>query len=117
MPSKPMVMNIPRQPNNSIMAVRMGGLMANPMVEAELKIPIGMPRSLMLNQSLMTFTPQGFIGASPIPRPIRTQINWVKLWIMPDIVWNADQINIPRPSMIRGPLRSSSGPQGNWAIP
>ncbi|MNE26517.1 hypothetical protein D3C80_1198860 [compost metagenome] len=85
-PNTPMVMNIPRQPKASIMAVRIGGLIASPMVEAALKMPMGMPRSLMLNQSLITFTPHGFIGASPIPSPIRTQINWVKLWIMPDSV-------------------------------
>ena len=84
-PSTPMVMNIQRQPITSIMAARIGGLMATPMVEAALNNPIGRPRSLMLNQSLMTFTPHGFIGASPIPIPIRTNTNWVKLCTMPDI--------------------------------
>ena len=63
-PSTPMVINIPRQPITSIIAARIGGLTATPMVEAALKKPIGRPRSLMLNQSLMTFTPHGFIGAS-----------------------------------------------------
>ena len=79
-----MVINIPRQPIISIMAARIGGLMATPMVDAALKKPIGRPRSLILNQSLITLTPQGFIGASPIPMPIRTSTNWVKLCTIPE---------------------------------
>ena len=78
-----MVINIPRQPNASIIAASTGGATDRPIIEAALKKPIGMPRSLMLNQSLITFTPHGFIGASPMPRPMRTRINWVKLCTSP----------------------------------
>lgn len=80
----PIVINIQRQPIISIIAARIGGLTATPIVEAALKKPIGRPRSLILNQSLITLTPQGFIGASPIPMPMRTRTNWVKLCTIPE---------------------------------
>jgi hypothetical protein len=72
-----MVTNIVRQPNASMSPVSNGGAIAGPMLPPELYTPVGLPRSLTWNQSLVTRTAPGKAGLSVAPRAMRAHISCV----------------------------------------
>ena len=107
-------MNIQRQPSAIIRQVTTGGAMAGPRVEAELKMPVGAPRSRTLYQLRTTRAPSGNWGDSPMPRNTRVQTNWPMVLTKPTATWASDHRITPMPSSQRGPRRSIIAPTGNW---
>ena len=80
-------------------------------------MPTAVPRSFCTYQSVMDFTPAGINGASPIPRPMRSKIKWLKEFTTPVSACISDQKISPAPNTIRGPKRSSKIPEGSCAKP
>ena len=106
-----------RQPNESMMTVRIGGARVTPIVLEAVSSPVGRPRSRTPNQSFITLTPHGIIGASPTPSETRVAMKPPKLLTMPVAICASDHTNIPTARMEREPMRSSINPMGNWAMP
>ena len=97
--------------------VSTGGARTTPRVFEAVSNPVGKPRSRTPNQSFITFTPQGIIGASPIPRLMRLAMKPEKVLTKPVANWASDHKNIPAVRIMREPMRSSIKPIGSWAIP
>ncbi len=109
------MMNIQRQPTDTMSAVSNGGAMVGPSEEVQFQIPVGRPRPRTLYQSRTTRTAPENIGASPRPRNARVRTNCQKPATKPAVACATDQITRPAPSTRRGPSRSSSAPPGSWA--
>src|SRR5258707_6249721 len=99
-------MNIHRQSRKIINWDRIKGASAVPRGEAELKIPVGVPRLLTGYQLLTTRAAEGNCGASPMPRHMRAAISCAKLVARPPAAWAIDQTVRPAARSRRGPTRS-----------
>jgi len=106
-----------RQPKDSMITVSTGGANVTPRVLEAVSKPVGKPRSRTPNQSFITFTPHGIMGASPTPKLMRVAMKPEKLLTRPVANCARDHTNIPAARITREPMRSSIKPMGNWATP